>query len=465
MQELNLYVAVGQTKMLTAEINARIASIPGIPGDIIGEDNNIIANISGNEITGLAEGEKHFPDYNIKIYVTSGLPPNTVALPTVTIPGGAYKITQMVTIDCATENAAIYYTLDDSTPDVNNGTAYNGSAISITPEAYPGKTLKAIAVKSGMEDSAVLEVSYVRSVTVVSPTSQDIMIKFGIKQAGYIPYDKNDVIAAFNALHTYLIDAAEFTTATLSSSTGNAVHVGDYIDLPKLEVSPSPLVSGDELKSGAGAVDSPQKRGAVNASNTVLTAHGTILRVVVVGVNSFNRRDSQPNNYKVTPHIVFQFQNLPALHRMNSVDDNTTGYMESEMRAYLTNNFFAGLKDAGVPEEFFWAPKRLVWQGNGNTDVDEITDTLWLPTEWEIRKLSTYSNSTYETTLTQAHLEYYTANAKRMKYDSGNIAKWYRAASPHHASATAFCGIYIDGSANHNAAGSVGGVAPAFCIR
>ena len=70
-------------------------------------------------------------------------------------PGGAYNASQNVTITSATAGAAIHYTLDGSYP-TTSSPAY------ITPVTIDAsKTIKAIAVKSGMAHSAVASATYV----------------------------------------------------------------------------------------------------------------------------------------------------------------------------------------------------------------------------------------------------------------------------------------------------------------
>ena len=78
----------------------------------------------------------------------------TVAIPEFSIASGAVDSGTEVTISCSTEGAKIYYTTDGSEPTASS-TEYT-SAISIT-EAV---TVKAIAVKDGMNNSAVASVSY-----------------------------------------------------------------------------------------------------------------------------------------------------------------------------------------------------------------------------------------------------------------------------------------------------------------
>ncbi len=85
--------------------------------------------------------------------------PDTVAAPTITPDGGTFKDSQIVTITCATEGAAIYYTTDGSVPTASS-TLYSGP-ITLTADA----TVKAIAVKDGMAASEVVTAAFTREVT------------------------------------------------------------------------------------------------------------------------------------------------------------------------------------------------------------------------------------------------------------------------------------------------------------
>ena len=78
----------------------------------------------------------------------------TVATPEFSVDSGAVNGGTEVTITCATEGAKIYYTTDGTEPTAES-TEYT-EAISITKAV----TLKAIAVKDGMNDSAVASASY-----------------------------------------------------------------------------------------------------------------------------------------------------------------------------------------------------------------------------------------------------------------------------------------------------------------
>ena len=70
--------------------------------------------------------------------------------------GTTFTASQKITITCATEGAAIYYTTDGTEP-TTASTLYNG-AFNITATT----TIKAIAVKEGMADSAAATASYTK---------------------------------------------------------------------------------------------------------------------------------------------------------------------------------------------------------------------------------------------------------------------------------------------------------------
>lgn len=79
----------------------------------------------------------------------------TVTTPLSSVASGTYASAQSVTLSCSTTGAKIYYTTDGSTPD-NTDSLYS-SAIAVAASA----TIKAIAIKDGLNDSAVLSVAIV----------------------------------------------------------------------------------------------------------------------------------------------------------------------------------------------------------------------------------------------------------------------------------------------------------------
>jgi len=80
--------------------------------------------------------------------------PGTVATPTFSPEGGTYSDPQMVSINSETSGATIYYTTDGNDPTTESATY--SSAITVNETT----TIKAIAVKDGMTNSAVASATF-----------------------------------------------------------------------------------------------------------------------------------------------------------------------------------------------------------------------------------------------------------------------------------------------------------------
>ena len=91
------------------------------------------------------------------MYCTSGIPQETVSLPTFSPEAGTYFEAQSVSINCATEGATIFYTLDGTNP-TESSTEYV-ETINITETT----TVKALAVKEGYLNSNIASATYIIS--------------------------------------------------------------------------------------------------------------------------------------------------------------------------------------------------------------------------------------------------------------------------------------------------------------
>lgn len=132
-----------------------------------GQQNVRMVNTSGtwrHTANGLSNGfvleywftyEKSGPQYDTPhFFYTHGSGGGTVATPTFSPGGGNYSTAQTVTISTATSGATIRYTTDGSTPTASSP-LYSG-AISVPSS----RTINAIALKSGMSNSAVASATY-----------------------------------------------------------------------------------------------------------------------------------------------------------------------------------------------------------------------------------------------------------------------------------------------------------------
>jgi hypothetical protein len=314
----------------------------------------------------------------------------------------------------------------------------------------------------------------------------DLMVKFGVKNPGLSTVNAAHVTETFNKLHEYLQSIAADPGAL--NREDSPVQLGDYIDLPFLFVEGYPLNEGASW-SGEGKLDIPRNYFVYDSNDNFYA--GSILRLIVVGRNSFNTNYSSNTGYAVTannnggPHLVFQFQHTPVQRRMNADNTNNGGYRESEMRKYLvpvagddvSGKFLAGLTAAGAPEDILWAPARyLVNDGVSPSGVDEIRDKIWLPSFWEILGFMDVL-TVYETAQNQTRLEYYHEPGNRRKwfakvedyvsgFDSSQYWSWWLATPTNYQGRFFAIYEYADGRpySPEFARGSQG-IAPAFCIH
>ncbi len=85
----------------------------------------------------------------------AGTPPQAVAAPVFTPPGGSYTTQQSVTMTSATSGASIRYTTNGTNPTATTGTVYT-APITISADT----DLRAIATRAGMLDSTVTAANY-----------------------------------------------------------------------------------------------------------------------------------------------------------------------------------------------------------------------------------------------------------------------------------------------------------------
>lgn len=99
-----------------------------------------------------------------------------VATPVITPASGTYEGSVEVSISCATEDAIIYYTLDGTDPDEDSGD-YGGSfVIAATSVQASPVTVKAIAMKAGMLNSAVASATYTITPVGIHDIQQNVSI-------------------------------------------------------------------------------------------------------------------------------------------------------------------------------------------------------------------------------------------------------------------------------------------------
>jgi hypothetical protein len=296
-----------------------------------------------------------------------------------------------------------------------------------------------------------------------------IKAKFGVPETGTAGVD-----AAFRELSAF-IQGGGLT----DDATENVIRLGDWIDMD----GGLTVAAYDGIDGNGGGGFSSGDDGMKWDDDITLNGNpqGKMKRLIVVGINSFTKNGDD------TQHVVFQFQNIPVLRRMNPSDaGNTGGYPASEMRKYVTENFLPGLIAAGVPDGVLWSPARVLSNGNNGTGSGPVSDLLWLPTEREMFQngKSVLNTTTYgpysangETQENQARLEYYTSNESCLKVyktnngypeveqTSGNTGHWYWESSAYATGTSWFCCVGSGGRPSNAGASEQGGCAPAFCVN
>ncbi|GHU42845.1 hypothetical protein FACS1894190_12650 [Spirochaetia bacterium] len=332
-----------------------------------------------------------------------------------------------------------------------SGTSYS---LAVTPTAVGEATVS--INKSGILSGTKAITLYDPLIAAIKSNSPDLSIKLGITTGGTSTVQH--VTDTFNAIHNYLAlgpEVKERTNGSPGMPEGlptkiGGIALGDYIDLVSLYVDTFVAIE------------------PVNFGSNPPAGDGRLLRLIVVGINSFNQGlgtyyDGNGNGYD--PHIVFQFQNSPVRGSMTAGAANQPDYKESGMREYLTGNsnkFRVALINAGVPQARMWAPGRIV--GNKAGGADELVDLVWLPTEMEMFGNRTYSPGS-ETEWNQARLAYYLGNNTRKKLDGTVSFINYWTASTLQPVNDAFTAVSADGTPSTGSVGNQGGIAPAFCIR
>ena len=138
---------VGATVMLTATANEGYTFVNWT-------ENGSVIQGAGATYSFTAEADRNL--------VANFAEKETVAAPTFDPAEGTFTAAQSITISCATEGATIYYTADGTEP-TTGSTVYSGP-ISVSETT----TIKAIAVKDGMNNSEVAKATYTINVTPAS---------------------------------------------------------------------------------------------------------------------------------------------------------------------------------------------------------------------------------------------------------------------------------------------------------
>jgi len=238
----------------------------------------------------------------------------------------------------------------------------------------------------------------------------------------------------------------------------DVLHVGSAPELAlKLEeradgISKNPNFSGLLIGDYVDGIDLISGSLNVSWNNTYKNN-----RIVLSGFNQYKGCGDTENRKN---HFLFTFKDCPLSKRMNATNDNTGGYNLTEMRTFLNSDFKNALV-AAFGGEFIFPVRRLLDNG---TDWAWITDTVFLPTEYEVLGAPVWSQVGYgggfqcQFPIFQNSCEYL---VKRL--NGSRTSYWL--ASRYPGSSANFVVISYGGySGNGGNASAVLGCAPAFCV-
>lgn len=175
-------------------------------------------------------GQERFTNYKtggqqlVTLYkkVTDPVDETTVATPLFSVEG-AVEAGKKVEITCATKGASIYYTTDETDP-TESSTLYDASTGIIVNEAM---TIKAIAVKEGLEKSEIATATYTIKKTTVANIAEFISLAQPAESADYYTIE-NSVTAVYqNGLNLYVKDDSGWLL--IYGNVGQTYNNGDVI--------------------------------------------------------------------------------------------------------------------------------------------------------------------------------------------------------------------------------------------
>lgn len=159
------------------------------------------------------------------------------------------------------------------------------------------------------------------------------------------------------------------------------------------------------------------------------------------------------------------YTSKPCFH-MNSSNTNNGGWASSYMRQTICSQF----KNAMPSDLQAVLRARTVYtdnKGGGNniaSNVTATTDTVYIPSEFEVQGSRKYANS-YEQNH-QQQLAYYKNGASKIRYKSNYVstAVWWWVRSPYCYGSNSLCGVLAGGGPSYYDADSAGGFAPLITL-
>ncbi|HTQ30594.1 MAG TPA: chitobiase/beta-hexosaminidase C-terminal domain-containing protein, partial [Opitutaceae bacterium] len=209
----------------------------------------------------------------------------TVSAPSFSPASGTYGSAQNVTLTTSTSGASIRYTTDGSTPSETAGTLYS-SAVNISATA----TLKAIAFKSGMTDSAVTSATYT------------------ISTGGGGNYTPAQIIAA---VQSHMTSSVQVNTKPHINTMTRALNVNVYQVTTGVYAYTSSMAIDDDGSDPDPDPDHQNQTTWQDDNGAQLGAHH--VPYYVLGDDCWDNEKKQGGNFHPCPHFYYPEHNITGL--------------------------------------------------------------------------------------------------------------------------------------------------------
>lgn len=211
-----------------------------------------ITNLNISSLSGLTiETSKYCYIKSITVTYTTGSVTPTCATPTFSPAAGTFTSAQNVTINTTTDGATIYYTTDGNDPTTNSNVYSSAIPVNSTT------TIKAMAVKEGMDNSAVAEATY--TILEHAGTAEDPYTVAVARAAIDANVGMSDVYVAgivsqvdsYNSTYssiTYWISDDGTTTNQFEVYSGKGIDGADFSSVDDVQVGDVVVVKGNIKK-------------------------------------------------------------------------------------------------------------------------------------------------------------------------------------------------------------------------
>lgn len=278
---------------------------------------------------------------SITITISAAEKNNTVEAPIADPEAGTYTENQTVTLKSATEGAVIYYTTNGVEPSSTAGIRYTGPITATGVEGQSVETnIKAIAVKSGMQDSLVMTYKYTIELPsqtpeikapVITSQPQDIAVKDGetatftvVATGTDLTYQwERDKGKGFEKWGGIYGKSASFTTGVLSkggngfkyrcivSNSAGSV-TSDSATLTVIDDATPPSETTYIITAAAGA------NGSISPSGSVEVKEGADQTFTITADEGYEMENLKVDGSDVSAASSYTFNNVTEAHRIEA---------------------------------------------------------------------------------------------------------------------------------------------------